>query len=242
MPLWKFFGRGLRTLANSAAIGHPALRHLGGKFSRDKIGNRDLPAIVRPVQREQAGLQADEGDGVRRAHRAPEDLPGIGMQAARDVQREDRAGLRVGVVDQLRVLAVDRPGQADAEQAVDHEVPADVLRDFFRLSRKANPEEPLLQNPRNDLRVAAVVAGTGQDQHVLALVGEQPGRQLRRRGARALHEGQGRVRLLDAPDVLRQVDGLRHRGIIAGRWRARLTQIKRQRSSSYLPPFSSARW
>ena len=130
MPLWKFFGRGLRTLENSARFGDPAVRDLGGKIPHGKVGNRDLPAMVRPVQREQAGLQADEGDGVRRAHRAAEDLPGIGMQAARDVEREHRAGLRVGVVDQLRVLAVDRSGQADAEQAVDHEVPAGLLSEF----------------------------------------------------------------------------------------------------------------
>ena len=107
----------------------------------------------------------------------PSTLPGVRIQAARDVEREHRAGLRVRVVDQLRVLAFDRAGEADAEQAVDDEIPAGVLAesrsDFVG---KGDPEKPLLQDPRDDLRVAAVVAGAGEHQDVLALVREQRAR------------------------------------------------------------------
>src|SRR6185295_15354598 len=108
-------------------------------------------------QRQQARFQADERDRVARAHGAPEDLAGIRIQAARNIQRQHGAGLRIDEVDEFSVLALDRAREADAEQAVDDQVPADVLRDIFGSCYKANPEESFLQSARKDLRVAAVV-------------------------------------------------------------------------------------
>ncbi len=57
-----------------------------------------------------------------------EGTAGIGIEAARGIEREQRAGIalgeRVGCLDQRRVIATGRTGQADTEQTVDDQVPA----------------------------------------------------------------------------------------------------------------------
>ena len=178
---------------------------------RDRSGDGNPAAMVGPVERQQSRLQADEGDGVRGAHRMPEHAAGVGIQSARDIEREHRAGLRVRVVDQLRVFAFDRAAEADAEQAVDHEVPADVLRDFFGFSREGNPEKLFLQQAsrrfsrrRRCCRVRRAPArpcpcpraGVAASSAAAA-----PARSMR---------GGIAGRLLDAADVLGQVDRPRH--------------------------------
>ena len=99
--------------------------------------------MVGTIQRQQAGFQADEGDGVRRAHGAAEHLARVGLQAARDVEREHRAGLRVGVIHELGVHAVDRPRQADSEQTVDDKIEVFFGRRVRRI-REGDPEKLLL--------------------------------------------------------------------------------------------------
>src|SRR6185312_5044127 len=100
--------------------------------------------MVRPIEREQAGLEADERNRVGCPHGSSEHATGVGIQAARDIEREHRAGLSVDPVDQPREWAFDGSREADAEKAIDDE--ASVL---FRnaLGRERNPEESLLKNP-----------------------------------------------------------------------------------------------
>src|SRR5688572_17146576 len=184
--------------------------------------------MIGPIQRQQPGLEADEGDGVRRAHRASQRLAGVRMDTARDVERQHRAGLCVDVVDQPRVVAFDGSRQADAEQPVHDQTPANVFGYLVVLLCRYSPEKLPIQQIRNNRGVTPVVAGAREYQHVLAPVREERSGELSGGGASALHERRRGAcrRLLDAADVLGAVDRARHR----------------QRSSSYLPPFSSARW
>ena len=107
---------------------HPCVRLL--RRGRPRSATDDLAAMVGTVEREQSGLEADEGD--RYAWRAPRgpDAAGIRVQSARDVEREHRAVLAVRVLDEARVIAVDVAGEADAEETVDDERPS---------SRRASP-------------------------------------------------------------------------------------------------------
>ena len=81
--------------------------------------------MVRTVGGQQARLGADEGDGVAGANAGFEGASAIGIEAGRAVQRQQRAGVahsqRIGGADPFRVVVGGRPGQSDAEQAVDNE-------------------------------------------------------------------------------------------------------------------------
>ena len=141
---------------------------------------------------------------MARAHRAAHHPAGIRMQPARDVEREHRAVLAVGVIDEPRIVALEIAREPDAEQAVDDQSPGLVRREL-RLVDQRDAEKLLLQPRRGDFCVAAVVSGAGENQDVLLPVRRKARRELCRRGAGALHQwrhhmaGSG----LDAPDVVR---------------------------------------
>ncbi len=126
------------------------------------------------------------------------------MQAARDVERQHRAALAVDVFDEARVVAFDVACEADAEEAVDHQPPRFVLGELGGVEQR-DAEKLLPQEPGHDFGVAAVVAGTGEDEDVLLLVGGEPGGELGGRGAGALHERRFHLAgfAFDAPDIVR---------------------------------------
>src|SRR5438046_1623110 len=122
-------------------VARPAPEHVAEELGRRhprrrvlrqqaEIGDGDLAAMIGTVERQQAGFEADEGDGVRGAHGTSHYAPGVGIQSARDVEREHRAALAVRVVDRPRLVAghVGRP--ADAEEPVDDESPGFVRRNL----------------------------------------------------------------------------------------------------------------
>ena len=125
--------------------------------------------MVRAVERQEPGLEGDEGDGVRGPDGATQHAAGVGIQSARHVEREDRAGQAIDALDHRGVVAGELAREADAEQAVDDERPG-AFADLRRLGRERNPEEPLLEPLGDHARVAAVVARAGEDQHVLGLL------------------------------------------------------------------------
>ncbi len=90
-------------------------------------------AMIRAIEREQAGLVGDERDGMARAHRAAHDRAGIGVDPARDVERENGNAERVEALDQRRVRSGKRPLEPDPEQAVDREIEARVLRNVIEV-------------------------------------------------------------------------------------------------------------
>src|SRR5687768_11700844 len=133
------------------------------------------------------------------------------MQAARDVEREHGTARAVGVIDERSLLAGDLAGEADAEEPVDDHPPR-LVRDLCRACRDCDAKKALPEPFGDDARVAAVVARTGEDENVLSLVAGEPGGDLRRGGAGALH--QRRLRLpggaLEAADVVAQVNRTMH--------------------------------
>lgn len=99
-----------------------------GIVSEVEPGNANYAAVVGAVGSKQAGLGADEGQGVCGSNAGGEGTAGIGIEAARGIEREQRAGIalgeRIGCLDQCRVIATGGTGQADTEQTVDDQVPA----------------------------------------------------------------------------------------------------------------------
>ncbi len=154
-------------------------------------------AIIRAVRREQTRLERNEGRGRVRADRGSMRDPGIGVKPARNIQSEDPCRAGIGARNPLRGLALDGTLEADPEQAVDDQVPVATRRPVGthraagiapRLVRRGSGggelsgiamesnrdlEEPALEPARNDQRIAAVVSGTGEDQHAWSASGEQ---------------------------------------------------------------------
>ncbi len=120
-------------------------RHPGARLTRRQaeVVDRDRAAVIRTVERQQSGLQANEGNGVARPDRAAHHPAGVRMQAARDVDREHRTALAVRIIDQARIVALDLAREADAEKTVDDQSPGLVRRDL-RLVDQRDAEKLLL--------------------------------------------------------------------------------------------------
>ena len=168
-----------------------------GVEAKVEAGNADFAAVVGAVSGVQAGLGADEAERVRGPDAGGEGAAGVGVKAARDVERQQRAGVahgeRVRGFDQRGVGAAWRPGESDAEQAVDDQVPArdgrdggfaaaaggneaaigrgGIGRQLLRRARKhhADLEMAGLQVLGDDEGVATVVAGAGEDEDAAAV-------------------------------------------------------------------------
>ncbi len=96
-------------------------------FCNGQCRHFDLARVVGAVAGVQAGFIGDEGDGLagfdRDACGAAYDHAGISVQAAWYVQRQYRARHRIDGLHQGAPVAIQRPAQADAEQAVYHQGP-----------------------------------------------------------------------------------------------------------------------
>ena len=130
---------GFEHIAEKIGRCHP---RRGSRRRKAEIGDADLAATVGTVEREQSGLEADEGDGVRRPDSVSHHATGVRMQSARDVQREHRAVLAIDVVDEPCRIALHIARQADPEEAVDDESPRLVFRKASGVEQR-DPEELL---------------------------------------------------------------------------------------------------
>src|SRR5689334_23048249 len=97
------------------------MQRLGIEIERVQV---DLTAVIRTVEREQAGLQCDEGRCASRAYRAAHDLSCVGMQAARNVEGERGNAQIVDGLDPLRVRRADFTRETEAKNAIDYHPPA----------------------------------------------------------------------------------------------------------------------
>ena len=187
--------------------------------ARSRSATAISPQWSGSVEGEQPRLERDERDRMRGAHRAAQHAAGVGVQAARDVEREHRAALAVRVLDERGVLAGDVAREADAEQAVDDQRPrvfaasapvreTTSTRKNFSSSRAATTRAspPLLPGPASTrmslpLSPASVAASSAA---------AAPARSIS--GRLGLAGG-----ALDAPDVLAQVDRTMHASIVRER-------------------------
>src|SRR5260221_271072 len=80
----------LERIPEEFRYGHP-----GARLTRRQaeVVDRDRAAAIRTVERQQSGLQANEGNGVARPDRAAHHPAGVRMQAARRVDREHPTAL-----------------------------------------------------------------------------------------------------------------------------------------------------
>src|SRR5690606_34213711 len=87
-----------------------------------QVRHTNLTAHVRTVEGVKAGLRCQKGDGVGGAEGGAHHRTAVGVQAAGNVECQPRRGDAVGLFDQLRQRAGDDLLEADAEQAVDHQI------------------------------------------------------------------------------------------------------------------------
>ncbi len=198
--------------------------NIGGR-RQVEFGDADFAAMIRPVRSQQARLGADEGDGVAGADAGTERPAGIGIEAGRAVQGEQRAGIAdsqgIGSGDPLGILAGGRPSEADAEQSVDDQRPAPAVgngpdggspriaealagrrrirRQCERIAGKdhAGREEALAQQTGGFESVAAVVAGAGQHQNRAFALGRQLRRPVCRCRAGPVHQRRAGMQRFD---------------------------------------------
>ena len=205
--------------AEQLRAGQPGRRPHQAPGIQPELRDANLAAVIGPIEREQPRLERNEAEGVSGAHRVAEHAARIRIDAARHIESEDRAALLVRIVDQPGKFARDRLCQADAEQAVDDQRPAFVARQRCRIRHlgHGDAEKPLAQALGADFRVAAVVAGPGEDQDVLARVRSKAGRGVGGGEAGALHERRRRIRrgLLDAADIGGKIDRGGHGVIVS---------------------------
>ncbi len=235
VPLCTFLRLRRSTSGNAAASGghvrrrpHPRVRDRIVELERVHV---HVAAEIRTIGGDEPGLERDEGrrrGGVD--HRAVR-VAGLRVEAARDVQREDRHRRRVGPFDPARVRRTDGASEADAEHAIDDEPAAPALRQLLHGAAAGRGEcpvcgssvgrqacgiarehdrhvaEPRAKMPRRDESVAAVVAGTCEHQHLALASGEQIARDSRGGGAGTLHQRCIARGGLDLPERIDGEDG-----------------------------------
>jgi hypothetical protein len=191
-----------------------------------------LAAVIGAVRGQQPGLVRDEGEGVRGAHRAAHDRAGVRVDAARHVEGEHGDAKRVELADDGAMLPLERPLEADAEQAVDGEVEARPVRDRLEQrparalpfgeralrvlgqllaladEHQADAEEAALQQRSRLEGVAAVVSRPGDDEDRLRGVAAQAAREFGGGASGALHQGHAGGARFELADRARAVDRL----------------------------------
>src|SRR5450830_404870 len=85
----------------------------------------DLAAVILAVASVQAWFVGDEGEGMRGTDgvATADDTAGVGIEAAGNVDGEYRTTQAVDIGDTIAQLAIGRSRQANAEQAIEHQIP-----------------------------------------------------------------------------------------------------------------------
>ena len=167
----------------------PGATRSGGPISLSSLAavmpmsGDDDPAHVARGGLEKVGrLQRLEGDGEVEIGNGRQDAPVVGGGAARQVDRDPHPGLSGKVEQALRYRVLERPAEPGAEQCVDQKRrrlrPSQSLdgrvpgvggapgRLAPRIGQRGNSDlnAARAQLPRDDIAVAAIVAGAAQDQ------------------------------------------------------------------------------
>ena len=164
-------------------------------------------------QQQMARLAAEEGHGVAGFHRHAHDGAGGAVDAARQVDGDDRRAARIDRLDHGARQALDRPVEPGPEQRIDHDRLAADRRRRGLLERPlpargglrrialepaalAHEEEPHLvaalgQNARRHEAVAAIIAGARH--HDGRPARQQAGRRVGHGAAGILHQARCRA-------------------------------------------------
>ena len=93
-----------------------------GRGAQVEIGHRHRAGKIAAVVRVKAWLVGDKGHGAGRPDRATSHATGIGVEAGRHIERQDRRRGVAHLRDPVRVGCGDRAREADAEEAIDDQV------------------------------------------------------------------------------------------------------------------------
>src|SRR5437867_8374830 len=80
-----------------------------------EIMHAERATVIRAVSGQQSRLESDECRGCRGADSGLHSHAGVCVQSAGNIESENRRAMRVGTLDPLRVHALDRACQTDAE-------------------------------------------------------------------------------------------------------------------------------
>ena len=204
----------------------PGLDDIEDAIRDADLGKPQVAAMGASGEEEMAGLEAEEGNCRCGAHRHAPDRARRAVDAARDVDRDDRQSACVYRFDQRGELAFDRPGEPRTKERVDDNVSAiekrrvercdaagpklghgrRIGREARRIAVEAHGHRKtaLGEMPRNDKAIAAIVAGAAKHRDA-SRVGSHIGHRVGDRPARSLHQ-----RDTGDPAVDRQAIGNRH--------------------------------
>ena len=220
------------TRARQQACDVGSLEHLHDRVGQVQadVDEVDGAGVDPALAHQQTRLEGAQGDGQVGVHRRSPHRAGVGVDAARQVHRDDV--VRPRQLSQRCGRWAQRPAPADPDHPVEHQVgrvePADATARGEQRGQTVGPGPPEqhgrdARTPRGQprtgpQRVGAVVAGTDQQHDPSAVAPTEPaGTRHRQTGRRPLHERTGGKPLhelgLGGPD-------LRHR---VGRPHGRLT-------------------
>jgi hypothetical protein len=176
------------------------------------IGDADATAVHPARQQQMRRLAAEERDGLGGAHRDAHDGASAAVDAARQINAENRCAVGVDRLDHLERIALHRPIEPGTEQRIDDQRrPADrlgiarqhrIFPSSRRRGRVALQTIPLTQQDDRDLAaarrelsrrheaIAAIVAAAGDHQDRPLL--HEVDRRLRNGLTRAQHQREAR--------------------------------------------------
>ena len=153
-------------------------------------------------------LAPEEGDGLAGSDGRPHNRPTVSIDAARQIDRDNRRAGRIDRLDQRPRRPLDRPVETGTEQGIDDHRGKSELRRFGGHNRPspslcrqgrialealavADQHQPDLtaafrQQPRSSKSIAAIIAGAGDHQNRTRLSARQD--RIRDRTAGIFHE------------------------------------------------------
>ena len=186
------------------------------------IGDPDLAAMQPPGQEEMARLAPEERHRRQRLDAGAHDIAGGAVDAARNVDGDDRRAGRFERRDHLRRRAVDRPRQTGTEKGVDRNISAFQNAGLEGCDRtipapghfegiafqpvdgseqsEPDPITSLAQMARGDEAVTAIIAGPAQDRDSPG-VREAADHFVRDGAAGVLHQHRSRNAALDGQPI-----------------------------------------
>ena len=127
----------------------------------------DAAAAIRAVASEQARFDRNKRDSVISVNGAAADAAAVGGKTARHVEGEHRGVQRIHSEHQIGETTADVALQANAEQAVDHQIPRNVVRNVVQ--QGAATVDPVLAGSSCIGGQFLLFAGKHQIDHVMPL-------------------------------------------------------------------------
>jgi hypothetical protein len=133
-----------------------------------QVGHTHDAGVIAAASGMQPGFVPDEGDGVRcrRGNSVrPYDVAGVGIQAARHIEREHGAVESVEEFYDAMQGRSDSAGEADAEKSIDDECPSGGSQHTYEISRICEAYSRLHGIGMGASGIRGLLRGIGKHQH-----------------------------------------------------------------------------